>query len=97
MQEFHIEIRNKKWVKNVVVDHLSRLPTNGEAKDPLPINEHFLDEQLFQITAHPNTLAPWYADIANYLVTGRIPSHWSSIDRIFFKNVRYFLGKLLLV
>ena len=46
-QEFNIEIRDKKRVKNVVVDHLSRLPTDEEVKDSLPINEHFLDEQLF--------------------------------------------------
>ena len=75
LQEFHIEIRDKKGVKNVVADHLSQLPTDGEAKDPLPINEHFLNEQLFQITVHMNTSAIWYVDIANYFATGRIPSH----------------------
>ncbi|GFS29781.1 hypothetical protein Acr_00g0008430 [Actinidia rufa] len=48
LQEFNIEIRDKKGVKNVVADHLSRLPTDGEAKDPLPINEYFPDEQLFK-------------------------------------------------
>ena len=90
-QEFHIEIRDKKYVENVVANHLFRLPTDGETKDPLPINEHFPNEQLFQITAHTNTSASWYVDIANYLATGRIPSHWSSIDRNkFFRNVRYF-------
>ena len=47
LQEFHIEIRDKKGVKNVVANHLSRLPTNGEAKDSFPINKHF--SNLFQI------------------------------------------------
>ena len=61
MQEFNIEIRDKKGVENVVADHLSRLSTEREAKDPLPINEHFPDEQLFQITTHTNPSAPWYA------------------------------------
>ena len=58
MQEFNNEIRDKKVVENVVADHLSRLPINGEAKDPLPINEHFPYEQLFQIIAHTNTSVP---------------------------------------
>ncbi|XP_057497372.1 uncharacterized protein LOC130782092, partial [Actinidia eriantha] len=81
LQEFNIEIRDKKGVENAVADHLSRLPTDGKTNDTLPINEYFPDEQLFQITAHTNTSIPWFADIANYLVTGRIPLHWSSIDR----------------
>ncbi|GFS36417.1 hypothetical protein Acr_00g0045820 [Actinidia rufa] len=72
LQEFNIEIRDKKGVKNVIADHLSRLPTNGEANDTLPINEYFPDEQLFQITAHTNPSLPWFADIANYLATGVI-------------------------
>ena len=91
LQEFNIEIKDKKWVENIVVDHLSRLLTDDEAKDSLPINEHFPDEQLFQITTHTNPSVPWYVDIANCLTTGNIPSHWSSIDRKkFFTLVRYF-------
>ena len=94
LQEFHIEIRDKKRVENVKADHLSWLPTDGEAKDPLLINEYFSDEQLFQIITHTNTSAPWYADIVNYLATIKIPSYWSSIDRNkFFRNVRYFSWK----
>ena len=56
LQEFHIKIRDKKGVENVVADHLSRLPIDGEVKDPLLINEQFPDEQLFQIMTHTNTL-----------------------------------------
>ena len=52
LQEFYIKIK-----ENVVANHLWRLPTDGEAKDLLPINEHFSDEQLFQITTHTNILA----------------------------------------
>ncbi|XP_057487288.1 uncharacterized protein LOC130773354 [Actinidia eriantha] len=91
LQEFHIEIRDKKGVENVVADHLSRLPTDGDAQDHLPINEHFPDEQLFYAHTVTQFMTPWYADIANYLATGKIPSHWSSIDRKkFFRHVRYF-------
>ena len=75
LQQFNIEIRDKKGADNVVADHLSRLPTDGDVKDSLPINEYFPDEQLFQITTHTSTFVPWYADIANYLAIGRILLH----------------------
>ncbi|XP_068331445.1 uncharacterized protein [Pyrus communis] len=46
LQEFDIEIRDKKGSENVVVDHLSRLVHNEES---LPILEAFPDEQLLSI------------------------------------------------
>ncbi|XP_070667515.1 uncharacterized protein [Malus domestica] len=45
LQEFDIEIRDKKGVKNVVADHLSRM-VHEEAS---PISETFPDEQLMSI------------------------------------------------
>ncbi|RDX71067.1 Retrovirus-related Pol polyprotein from transposon opus, partial [Mucuna pruriens] len=41
LQEFNVEIRDKKGVENVVADHLTRLEREG---DPLPIRDKFLDE-----------------------------------------------------
>ncbi|CAN6566305.1 unnamed protein product [Malus baccata var. baccata] len=46
LQEFDIEIRDKKGCENVVADHLSRLVREEES---LPISETFLDEQLLSI------------------------------------------------
>ncbi|CAN6573275.1 unnamed protein product [Malus baccata var. baccata] len=46
LQEFAIEIRDKKGSENVVADHLSRMVHNEE---PLPIVETFPDEQLLSI------------------------------------------------
>ncbi|XP_068328199.1 uncharacterized protein [Pyrus communis] len=46
LQEFDIEIRDKKGVENVVADHLSRMVHNEES---LPIAETFPDEQLLSI------------------------------------------------
>ncbi|KAM1929263.1 hypothetical protein ACFX13_030840 [Malus domestica] len=43
LQEFDIEIRDKKGSENVVADHLSRMVHNEE---PLPILETFPDEQM---------------------------------------------------
>ncbi|CAN6713104.1 unnamed protein product [Malus baccata var. baccata] len=50
LQEFDIEIRDKKGSENVVADHLSRLiiPTASE-EDSLPLSESFPDEQLFAV------------------------------------------------
>jgi hypothetical protein len=76
LQEFDIEIRDKKGTKNVVADHLSRILF--ETSHPIPVNDSFPDEQLFEITPRE---PPWYADIVNYLATGRIPSHWSKQDK----------------
>ncbi|CAN6691955.1 unnamed protein product [Malus baccata var. baccata] len=46
LQEFDIEIRDKKGSENVVADHLSRMVHNEES---LPIAETFPDEQLLSI------------------------------------------------
>ncbi|CAN6723532.1 unnamed protein product [Malus baccata var. baccata] len=66
LQEFDIEIRDKKGVENVVADHLSRM-VHEEAS---PISETFPDEQLMSIQVSE----PWYADLVNFLVSKHTPS-----------------------
>ena len=84
MQEFDLEIKDKKGVENVVADHLSRIP--NAPIETLPINEDFPDEHIFTMCKEP-----WYADIANYLATGQTPSNWSGQDKYrFMKQVRFF-------
>ncbi|XP_062170399.1 uncharacterized protein LOC133876129 [Alnus glutinosa] len=68
LQEFDLEIRDKKGSENVVADHLSRLLHEEEGSE-LPLGEQFPDEQLFSINVHP----PWYADIVNYITTKVFP------------------------
>ena len=68
LQEFNLQIKDKKVVENVVADHLLRLAIAHNSHS-LPINDDFLEESLMLIEA-----APWYAHIANYLVTGEVPS-----------------------
>jgi hypothetical protein len=41
--------------------------------DDTPVDDSFPDEYLFAVSAHP----PWYADITNYLVAGKLPPHLS--------------------
>ena len=69
MQEFDITIIDKPGKHNVVEDFLSRL-THVAYKEL--IYNAFLDEHLFSISIH----TPWFADIANYLATGKFPQHF---------------------
>jgi len=67
LEEFDIEIRDKKGVENLVADHLSRL----QYKEPheLPINDYLWDETLRMITNSD----PWYGNIMNFMVAGYVP------------------------
>ncbi|XP_062006012.1 uncharacterized protein LOC133723212 [Rosa rugosa] len=71
LQEFDVEIKDKKGSENVVADHLNCIIHD---QDALPLVETFPDEQLFGIQVS----SPWYADIVNFLVTNKIPRHLSS-------------------
>ncbi|RVW18577.1 Retrovirus-related Pol polyprotein from transposon 297 [Vitis vinifera] len=68
LQEFNLQIRDKKGVENVVADHLSRLNIAHDTHE-LPINDDFPEESLMLVEE-----VPWFAHIANYLVIGEIPS-----------------------
>ena len=64
LQEFDLEIKNKKGSENLVADYLSRLDVSrGEE-----IGDTFPDEHLLAISSH----APWYAHIVNFIVIGSI-------------------------
>ncbi|RVW12881.1 Retrovirus-related Pol polyprotein from transposon 17.6 [Vitis vinifera] len=82
LQEFNLQIRDKKGVENVVADHLSRLVIAHDSHG-LPINDDFPEESLMSIE-----VAPWYSHIANFLVTGEVPSEWSAQDK------RHFFAKI---
>ncbi|KAL5583273.1 hypothetical protein UlMin_015715 [Ulmus minor] len=88
LQEFDLTIKDKKGVENVVADHLSRLELKNDP-DILPIREAFPDENLFAVLSH----TPWYANIANYLVSGQVPSTWSAQDKRKFLAERYMIKK----
>ncbi|CAN6579364.1 unnamed protein product [Malus baccata var. baccata] len=74
LQEFDIEIRDKKGSENVVADHLSRLV---HEEDVVPIPETFPDEQLMSIEVS----MPWYADLVNYLASKVMPSEFNKNQR----------------
>ena len=78
LQEFNLQIRDKKGVENVFADHLSRL-TIAHNTHNRSINDEFPEESLLLVE---NT--PWYAHIANYLATEELPTNWTAQDRKFF-------------
>ena len=72
LQEFDLEIKDKKGTENLVADHLSRL--EGSSKE-IQINDDFSDEQLLAI--EDKELVPWFADLLNYLVARVLPLEFS--------------------
>ncbi|XP_038715032.1 uncharacterized protein LOC120008726 [Tripterygium wilfordii] len=78
LQEFDLEIRDKKGVKNIVADHLSRIAQTNEGEQlVLPLDETFPNEQLIAMQSE----VPWYVDIVNYLAQGIIPKGWTHQQR----------------
>ena len=75
LQEFDVEIKDKKGTENLVADHLSRLEG---ARDDIPVNDEFPYEKLFAI--EDKKAVPWFAYYVNYLVAKVIPRN-STIRR----------------
>ncbi|XP_070050107.1 uncharacterized protein [Nicotiana tomentosiformis] len=78
LQEFDLEIQDRKGSETQLEDHLSRLEEEGRPHDGLKINDSFPDEQLLAISM---TKMPWFADLANYLVTVIVLNEFSSNQR----------------
>ncbi|CAM8885214.1 unnamed protein product [Rhodiola kirilowii] len=79
LQEFDLEIKDKKGIKNTVADHLSRLVREEDAGQ---IIETFPDEHLYALTGK----VPWYASIVNYLVGGKFPPSYSKAQCLKLKH-----------
>ncbi|CAN6575411.1 unnamed protein product [Malus baccata var. baccata] len=77
LQEFDLEIKDKKGSENVVADHLSRLVHSNTEEDLIPLSESFPDEQLFSL----KITDPWYADIINYKVIKKIPDDFTRAQK----------------
>ena len=72
LQEFDMEIKDKKGTENLVADHLSRL--EGSSKEA-QINDDFPNEYLLVIEdINP---VPWFADYVNYSVAKVLPQEFS--------------------
>ncbi|GJQ90790.1 reverse transcriptase domain-containing protein [Tanacetum coccineum] len=69
LQEFDIEIKDKKGTENVAADHLSRID-NNESSDDSEVDDNFPRETRMEINTRNE---PWFAYFANYLVGDIIP------------------------
>ncbi|GKE79941.1 reverse transcriptase domain-containing protein [Tanacetum coccineum] len=69
LQEFDIQMKDRKGIENVAADHLSRIE-NEEISDDSEIDDNFPGETLKEINTRNE---PWFADLANYLVADIIP------------------------
>ena len=77
LQEFDLEIKDKKGSDNVIADHLSRLERIAGTEKGTEIAEIFPNEHLFMLSIQ----TPSYADIVNYLVCGVMPFEFSYQQR----------------
>jgi len=103
LQEFDMEIINKKDVENGDVDHLSRM----RIEDSVPIDDTMPEEQLmFYDLVNKNfdtkdmleaayaveeEKLPWYPDLVNYLVSGTIPQSLDAYKKKkFFRDIYHY-------
>ncbi|XP_052185205.1 uncharacterized protein LOC127796840 [Diospyros lotus] len=90
LQEFDLEIKDKKGIENLVADHLSRL--DGEHVESMAkqsLHDEFPDEKLCFVRDNDE---PWYADFANFLVGNELPPEMSFHQKKkFLSDVRYYL------
>nr|GEW03537.1 reverse transcriptase domain-containing protein [Tanacetum cinerariifolium] len=80
LQEFDIEIRNKKGAENLAAGHLSRLEhPDLEKLTRAEIRDLFPEERLIEISNKNNK--SWYADYANYLAS-RVPQDYNTSSAV---------------
>lgn len=84
LQEFDITIIDQLGKDNIVANFMYRLNADNEGE---LVEDSFLDEHLFAIS----TNTPRYADIANYLATGKAPqrSSYSEQWRVIHHSAHY--------
>ncbi|WZZ35997.1 hypothetical protein YC2023_019398 [Brassica napus] len=102
LQEFDLEIKDRPGVENGVADHLSRL----KVECGIPIDDRLPEEQMMAIHAvvavcekgkkleevkAADEKGPWYADIVNYLASGKEPLNLEGYAKNkFYKDVKRY-------
>ena len=86
LQEFDVEIKDKKGTENLVADHLSRLEG---ASDDIQVNDDFPDERI--LTIEEKRAVPWFADYVNYLVAKVVPPEFNyQQKKRFFAHLKHY-------
>ncbi|GJZ18317.1 reverse transcriptase domain-containing protein [Tanacetum coccineum] len=87
LQEFDIEIKDRKGTENVAADHLSRIE-NDESSNDSEVDDNFPGETLMEINTKDE---PWFADFANYLVGDIIPKGMTYQQKNkFFSDLKHY-------
>ncbi|GJR61867.1 reverse transcriptase domain-containing protein [Tanacetum coccineum] len=87
LQEFDIEIKDRKGTKNVAADHLSRIE-NDESSDDSEVDDNFPGENLMEINTKDE---PWFADFVSYLVGDIIPKGMTyQQNNKFFSDLKHY-------
>nr|GEX22782.1 reverse transcriptase domain-containing protein [Tanacetum cinerariifolium] len=87
LQEFDIEIKDRKGTENAVTDHLSQTE-NDELSDDSEVDDNFLRETLMEINTKDE---PWFTDFANYLIVDIIPKGMTYQQKIkFFSDLKHY-------
>ena len=68
LQEFDLEIKDKKGSENYVAYHLSRLANEEVTDRESEVVDEFPDEKLLVVQE-----SPWFADMENFKAAGIIP------------------------
>ncbi|GJZ78201.1 reverse transcriptase domain-containing protein [Tanacetum coccineum] len=85
LQEFDIEIKDRKGTENVTADHLSRIE-NEETSDDSEVDDNFARETLMKINTKNE---PWFTDFANYLaIVVEYVSKWAEAQVLPTNDVR---------
>ena len=86
LQEFDVEIKDKKGTENLVADHLSRLEG---AREDVPVNDEFPDEKLLAI--EEKKAVPLFAYFVNYLAAKVIPPEFNyQQKKRFFAHLKHY-------
>nr|GEX45264.1 reverse transcriptase domain-containing protein [Tanacetum cinerariifolium] len=80
LQEFNIEIKDRKGTENVTADDLSQIE-NEETSDDSEVDENFLGETLMEINTEDE---PRFVDFGNYLASDIIPKGMTYQQKNFF-------------
>ena len=74
LQEFNITVVDRPGRENLVAYFLSRIQHDDGAQ---LFDDTFPGKHLFVVSIQ----TPWFADIANYLATGKLPNHLSPHEK----------------
>ena len=72
LQEFNLEIQDKKGCDNQVAYHLLRLVNEEVTKKEKEIEEEFPDKTLMEVSFKDKDY-PWFTNMANFKATGQPP------------------------